>query len=388
MGMNIEKMRKDRERHEGGLFWQPPEGDSLIYILPPHPEDPDQVSYVEHGVHWNVGRQGQHAACLDQRNPALVHPKVKQWIQKLKINVTGGCPICQKIADEDLWNTDRDQASGLNYKARFAWLIIPMGFRRTSKDDWTDTPASQRKVRPWICAKTQWDAIGDIFYDEGDITDPTKAVLVRINREGKGLKTQYAISADTKTLKAPLALPKELRAMISKAHVDPELNTYKIVAQDIKPRDEVESMLNGIAVEPAAQEAAGGSVLKECFGDSELHDPNDTECKACEHLEACAKAIDAKAAGDAPAEEADGANGAGDGDTETVEAEPESTPEPEPEPAKPSKAELARQKAAGATPAPKPNTTPPAAAAAKDGNLARLDALLKAKSGAPARTKG
>lgn len=333
--MDLNQMKKDREAHEGGPYIQYKEGDTLIYLLPERAGC--KVNYVELGVHWGIGPgRGQMVVCFNpRRNPILANPKFVKHVEARGIKIPKSCPVCAKVDGENLWETDKAQASRIGFKSRYIWHVIEWSQRASAKDEWREV--STKKVRPWMCPKQQWDQISDMFFDAGDITNPDKARLIKLTREGTKDRTKYTAGA---SLMDPLVLSKEVRAVIAKALKEPELEYEYLAAQQVVALDEILALMQGVATEDADadDEAApgGGPKVKDCFGHPELFNPADPECKACEHLpkcgEACAKPADETAA-DPNADEALASEPPPHGDDE-VPTEPASDdgPQPDPEP--------------------------------------------------------
>jgi hypothetical protein len=286
--MDINQMKKDREAHEGGPYIQFKEGDTLVYLLPERTDC--KVNYVELGVHWGIGPgRGQMVVCFNpRRNPILSNPKFIKHVEARGIKIPKQCPVCAKVDGENLWETDKAQASRIGFKSRYIWLVVEWSQRASAKDDWRET--STKKVRPWMCPKQQWDQISDMFFDAGDITNPDKARLVKLTREGTKDRTKYTAAA---ALQDPLVLSKEVRAVIAKALKDPELEYEYLAAQQVVPIDEITALMSGVATDDADADAEtpdGGPKVKDCFGHPELYNPADPECKACEHLAKCGEA--------------------------------------------------------------------------------------------------
>lgn len=361
MGVNIEKMRKDRERRDGGPTWKPQEGESIFYLCALH-EGEEESNYVETGFHWNVGRTKATIACLNpKRNPALSDERVVEWLKKMGKDVSGGCPVCEYIQEQDLWQNDEDQARSISFNPRFYWLVIPVKHRKNVQDDWVEV--SKLRVKPWCSGAGQWERISDFFFSEGDITDVNNAVFISMNRKGSRVNTKYELSLDTETLRSAASLPKTVKAEIKKALASEDFDLYKMAASDFVSRNEVKALLKGIEVEKeeAAEEATKEDSVKECFGDEDLYDEGDSECKECEFFSKCGIAVRGEA------EEAQ--------EEETTEEEPSK---------KLSKAEQAAAKKAkkngngdNKTKVKKENEPP---AISMDENMQRLNRIINQKS--------
>lgn len=250
MGININAMRKHRQKREtgggtGGEWWNPDVGETLLYIAGCcRPED--DLNYVEVVVHYKVGPNNNMVVSLDPRaNPILGDKRVTTLLDEKGIAV-GDCPINKEYMRRKSRGDD-DGAKAIGRSTKFIFNVIPVATRAKASGDWVDVP--EQTLRPYMCGPTVWEGILDLFFTEGDITDPSKAILVRLVKTGKGLSTRYKISADSETVREPLDLGAEIHDMLEDSlREGGNGDLYKVVSNLVRSKDEVEGLLSGITM--------------------------------------------------------------------------------------------------------------------------------------------
>ena len=266
MGVDISKMRRGYQREQrGGEYLQLQAGETLLYIHPPcRPDDKfeptDGVNYVPVVVHYGIGRgskgsdgktsNGRMVASLDPEiNPILEHPFIKRYLKQRKVRITGECPVSKMLQSGDL---DDKELDDMRASTRYVWGVTPIAHRSSSADSW-----NQMVPKPSVLmvGKTVYDGIMEVFFDNGDITDPNEAVLVIVKRTGEKMTTKYIVKADGESVKKPKKLSKEVRAAIAKAtKEDGDCDLFKVVANMIKSPAEVSALLSGVKLEDAEGE--------------------------------------------------------------------------------------------------------------------------------------
>jgi hypothetical protein len=250
MALNMKKMKRDYEKHQkNGDWWQPPNGDTLVYIHPQCREDDkyeptEGLNYIEVGVHYQIG--GKMVVSLDKSaNPILTHPFVKAQLKKKGVKISGPCPIAKAIR-EDMMSDDEADASRRQQK--FLFGVTPLYHRESKTKDW-------KKLDPnpqvYLAGKTIYEGILELFCELGDITGMEEATLVLIHREGKGKHdTKYKVSPCLDkgiegSVNTPMEVSGTLRARVEKA-LDDDCDLFKVVASMVKSTTEVEQLLSGI----------------------------------------------------------------------------------------------------------------------------------------------
>lgn len=282
MGVNLDRMRKAKEqadsKQRGGVeFWQVPEGENLIYICPPFPGD--ELPFVETAVHYEVGPESKMAMCLDaERNPVLQDHRIKKLVAGRGKNYDDGCHACKKL-DEGV-NVAKKASS------RYFWPIIPLKYRKASTKKWREADDAD-ELRILSCGYTVWSGIMDVFINNGDITEPDKAILVRVVREGKGMTTKYTVTADADSVRAGgVSMSKAIKALIRNQIAEGESgDLYKIVSNMVRSSDEVEAMVEGVQLEDANEGESSSDKKPECFGLE--YEANEKECLDCSYHDDC-----------------------------------------------------------------------------------------------------
>jgi hypothetical protein len=252
-GVKMDKMRQRYEEQQtgGGEFYSFDVGETLCYVHPPCREDDeseptDGVPYVPVTVHFSVGKNKNMVVSLDsERNPILDHPFIKRILKKRKVKLTDDpCPVGKEL-ESGSW--DDDEADEARPQTKYLWGITPLRYRKKSSFEW-----SRLAVKPEVvfAGKQIYDGVMEAFFDNGDISDPDAAVLVRIIRKGKDRLTKYEVKVDPTTLKKPFKVPAKLRAMLAKfMAVDSDGDLFRIVGNMIKGHAEVEAIIQGVKVD-------------------------------------------------------------------------------------------------------------------------------------------
>jgi len=331
MPLNIDKMRKHREQHESdrgrGDWWNPTVGEHLFYVAGPCRED-DDLNYVEVVVHYGVGPKNNMTVCLTPKvNPILKDARVADLLDGKK-DISDGCPVCvewerldkemqdakKKAADEL-----KKQRDNIRRNTRFIFNVAPIGKRKRSSEDWEPI---EGKLMPYACGSTVWEGILDVIFTEGDITDPDKAILVRMTKSGEGMQTKYKVVADGETLRKPRVISKAVKAQMRESFKEGGAgDLYKIVSDMVRASEDVEALLSG--VEMADQDDEDDA--KACFG---LDYTKDVECKECPRRGPCSKKCDKPLYKGHDLEEGD-EDFEGEEEEEPTEKEPEEEPEEE-----------------------------------------------------------
>lgn len=280
MGVNLDKMKRAKEEAASKMgsvdYWQIPVGESLLYVCPPLPGE--DLPFVESGVHYDVGPDKKIATCLDEeRNPVLKNPRVQRFLAEKGKDISGGCAVCRGL--------DEGGRPGREMTSRYFFGVIPLKYRKSAMKSWREADdADEFKIL--ACGYTIWSGITDVFINNGDITDPSKAILIRLVREGSGMKTKYTISADTDSVRdGGVALSKNLRALVKKIAGEGEAgDLLRVISATIRSSSDVETLVTGVPMEEETPTATT-SRKPECFGLD--FDSDDSECKDCPHADDC-----------------------------------------------------------------------------------------------------
>jgi hypothetical protein len=279
MSVNLSKLKERQSnakegRGSGLEFFQVPAGENMIYVAYPYPGD--ELPFIEVPVHYEVGPNNNMVICLDsERNPLLKDERVLVYLEKRGIELSGECAVCKAAAEK----------KAKEVQSRYLWCVVPLKFRRPRKK-WREADDAD-ELKLYMCGYTVWDGIVDVFINNGDISDPNKAVLIRLVREGKGMRTKYTISADTDSVRSGgVQLSKPVRAMLREAIAEGSYgDLYKVVGNMIKSPDDVEELLDGVSM--STEEDDSSDDIPTCFGID--YEDGDESCKACDQAVACKK---------------------------------------------------------------------------------------------------
>lgn len=308
---DVQRYREENKHDNQGLFTFD-EGDTVIYVCQPCDDDATlpQVDLKQH----KVSQDKRPIVCLDlDKNPVLSHPRVVAYLEEDGKDIDGGCPVCEAIAA----GTFEGEAKKAKAKTTSLWNFVTLKYRKDARMPWQDLAF---EVRQCSASYTVSDGILEMLGNEGDITDPEKAIFARVNRKGSGkMDTEYKVHADSETLRKPVRLSAGQRKIIDEA-LAPGGNgdLYRIVAAFTQSREEVIAALGGLEEEetkpakkgkapvsskgPAPSKAAPkGKAKPEHFAASTQEDdpppcyevdctPSDSECQACAFKEPCAEA--------------------------------------------------------------------------------------------------
>lgn len=300
MAVNIGAMRKDKEARDaaakrGADWFNIQAGETLLYIAPPCREE-DELPYVQLVVHYGIGPKNRMLPSLDVGiNKILTDPRVVAIMEARDgfevPNKDTTCPISQEWERLDAAG-DESARDDIKRNNRFLFNAIPWRFRKSKTDDWEELPRD--KVMPMMCGKTVWDGIIEVFFEEGDITDPTKAILVRVQKTGTGMSTRYKVAADSGSIRDPIRLNKAQKAACREALAEGGAGDfYKMIGEMVVDAPGVERMLAGVEEEAAEEDESAGQ--PSCFGqDYEADD--DEDCGQCPWRGLCAPKCDIKLA--------------------------------------------------------------------------------------------
>lgn len=249
MAIDMSKMRADRKKvdkptRDGVDILKFEEGEYLLYITPPvHEEDP--VPYVEAQCHFSVGPNNR---MVLNAEGLTGHPPFLQALAARKVSGTD-----EGMTFEDCRNgwqlaagyASRHRANKrIQMRDRWYFGCLVMATRRSNRDDWEHARVPEFNIIS--AGKTIYNGVTDIFFDVGDLTDPDKAILVKITRKGKGLDTEYSVTADVDTLREPMQLSDEIwGALEPKLQPGEDGDLYKLVAQFCRTEAQVQAVLDG-----------------------------------------------------------------------------------------------------------------------------------------------
>jgi hypothetical protein len=282
MGVSLDKLRKAKEEADSKQgrsdFWTVPEGENLIYICPPLPGD--DLMFVESAVHYDAGPDNKMCTCIDgERNPVVKDPRVKKIVAGKGKNIDNGCAACRLL--------DEGSQVARAAQSRYFFNVVPLKYRKTVTKKWRESDDVD-DLKILACGYTIWSGITDVFINNGDISDPNKAVLVVLSREGKGMTTKYTVSADADSVRAGgVSLSKKVKAMVKKQIIEGGAgDLYKVVAGGVKSSAEVEALVTGVKLEDVDESSREDPNKKpECFGLD--FEGDEDECKECPHNSEC-----------------------------------------------------------------------------------------------------
>lgn len=238
--IDLESMRRDRKRADKPKFdgidiLTFEELEYLVYITPPvHGTTP----YVEVQAQYQIGpnkRQILNASSLegDPGFLAALEARDLSWD-----DVAEGWEMAEAYAKANRGN------KRIQLKDKWYFGCVVLATRRSSRDDWEweDKPEFQAIA----AGKTIFNGITDVFFDEGDITDPDAAILIRITRKGQKLETEYTIRVDSDSLREPHQLDPDLWDRLEKQLVPGgDADLMRLVAQLVRSSEKVEAVLDG-----------------------------------------------------------------------------------------------------------------------------------------------
>jgi len=246
--VDMKKMRGDySKRQKSGEFWNPDVGDTVFYVCPPcRPKDKweptEGLNYVPVTVHYQVGKNNAMVVSLDSESNSIIdHPYVKAFLKKSKKRLTGKCPMREWLESDE---PSDDESDGSRPQTKYLWTVVPIKHRSRKGDEWTKL---EQIPRPYLAGKTVYDGIMEMFFECGDITESDGAILVRVNKSGKGLKTKYKVDSDIQTLKKPMKLHSALVKKLAEALKEGgDCDLFRLVANMVKGPSEVEALLSGV----------------------------------------------------------------------------------------------------------------------------------------------
>jgi len=252
MPIDIQRQQEEWKRQRGGDWWEVPEGDTDVYLCPPC--NPDDIAAF-YTVRYHYGVDKVPIICLDlATNGILSSPQIGPY---LSADIRGGCATCEAIVSGRV--RDPEVLEKILGQDKWIWNLIPIRYRQSANLPWSNF--SQLKVEQLQANYTCCDGFNEAFRNEGDITRFDRAILVRVNRVGKGRDSRYKISLDGDSLRAPLDLrntpiPELLKAAFG---ANGGGNIYARIGRAVKSRAEMEvplSMLIGGGVAMAGSQVA------------------------------------------------------------------------------------------------------------------------------------
>jgi len=291
MAVNVGAMRKDKEERDAaakrGTDWfNIQAGETLLYICPPCRDD-DELPYAQLVVHYGIGPKNRMLPSLDTRvNKILADPRVTAVMEARDgFEVPDASTVCPISKEWERLDAAGDEKAREDIKRnnRFLFNVIPIRHRKTKTDDWEELPAD--KVLPMLCGKMVWEGVLEVFFEEGDITDPRKAILVRVTKTGALMATRYKVAADSASIREPVRLNKSQKASCREALAEGGTGDfYKMIGEMVMDAPGVERLLAGV------EEEAGEESVEEppsCFGQD--YEPDDDEdCGKCPFRGLCA----------------------------------------------------------------------------------------------------
>lgn len=267
--VNLKKMRDNRDRRRGKVYMDFDPGDHAVYICPPF-RDEDDTPWWEYSIHWGVGKG---SICLNPAfNAILQSPAFIEQAKELEKDFSGGCPICEAF---DAGAVGKESQS----TNKWIFVIHPVKTRTDTGNSFSKWP-DENTVVPIRASWTVYTGIEEKFleFDE-DITDPDGAKLVRIVREGKGKNnTSYDVQHDLETIKKPFVVSKALRVKIAEAMAPGgKCDPYRLIANEIKTRAELEALLAGADPKSAEYEEVEEETEEEGEETEEKHAPPTTK---------------------------------------------------------------------------------------------------------------
>lgn len=239
-GAEMTKGWKERGRKD---FWNPQEGDTLVYICPPCRED-DRRNFYEVRVHYGIGAKNGMVVCLDKNeNGILTNPNIARFLGDKDLGEA--CPACKALDAGEITDAERMEAMRPNWK--YMWAVIPVAHRTSARDAWRPI---EPQVVPMFCGQQIWDGICEVFANEGNITDFNRAIYVRINRKGTSKNSKYQVQGDSETMRRPIALPPEIQQMIATALAPGgSCDAYQLIGRITYPFKKALALLRGIEVD-------------------------------------------------------------------------------------------------------------------------------------------
>jgi hypothetical protein len=246
-GVDVSKMKKHhKSQQKGGDFYTFQEGETLVYLCPPCREGDKWapttgLNYVPIVMHYQLGPKKGAAASLDTDiNPILSHPFVQKELKKagkLKKIEGKSCPVAAAMSAGKIDDPDQSRA-----QTRYLWNIIPLKFRSSKDDDWREL---EPKVVPAMISKTLYDGFMEPYYDNGDVSDPDGATLIRVGRKGQKMATKYTVKVEPSTLKKPFVLSSKLKSLMAAAFKG-NCDLFQIAAGQFKAPEDVKALLKGL----------------------------------------------------------------------------------------------------------------------------------------------
>ena len=244
MAVDMNRMKKERaeaDRKGGssdlGTFEQ---GQTLIYVCPPMYED-DPVVYLEYGQHYGLGPQGKGSVVnldgMDLNESQLGF--IKATLKKRNLTFE---EVMEGAVATGAW-VEKEGTQRQELRQQWMFNLICVAHRRNNRKDWSDLDWVPQIFR---VSKTVYNGITDHFFDIGDISDPDAAILLIVQRDGTGIKTEYEVKVDAETLKKPMKLSDEEWDVID-VHLQPgnKGDLYKKLASFCKDHENAMKAIEG-----------------------------------------------------------------------------------------------------------------------------------------------
>jgi hypothetical protein len=147
----------------GADFWNPPEGDSHIRVMPPWAEDVEEFWFAT-GTHFNVGPDERAVPC-----PVMSGVAEACYMDRLVKRLAKG--------DDD----EKAEAEAMGARPRYLLNIV-------------DLEKPQNGVQVWPCPKTIFRQLKKFWLNEedyGDFTSFTEGFDIIVEKIGSGINTKY-----------------------------------------------------------------------------------------------------------------------------------------------------------------------------------------------------
>lgn len=325
--LDIDALRRRREGLRpppatGGFEkteWFRPEakGHYYLYIAPPC-EQAAPWPGVACDVHYKVGEKERTVVCLGAENdvlwgeePALLdaidarnervrdaHPDWETVFDDVE-NGIPPCPTCEFVEQAD----DEELARNTGRCRVFYFNVAVIKFVPEGSSTEQPTPISKLKLLAWSAKSMIGDKILDFITVDGvDISDPSRAILVKFSKLTRGGKVKnpkynvkYEVALDAKTSQKPMAIPPPLAAQLGKIEKGGPNYVFDIMANQCSGHGNLREEL-GLDAQasgtgsPADEEA--GDQPPDCYETS--CDVTNDFCKQCPFKVPCAAACGVK----------------------------------------------------------------------------------------------
>jgi len=251
MGVNIDQLRNRQEEYNRKSdITAVKSGDTVYYVHPPcRDNDEDKITkdmpFLRVRVHYGVGANNNMVVCLDKkRNPILSHPFIRHFLKKRNIDISGGqCPVCNELNRDSI---DADSSNRIRGQFKYLWGVTPIKYRLESQHKFEKVEHKQSVI---MTGKTVYEGLMELFYDNGDITDPKYAILAQVRKTGKGaFHTKYKVSADNASLKKPLVLPEGFRNAVFESFKH-QCDLFRVISDMVRDEKDISALFAGVPLE-------------------------------------------------------------------------------------------------------------------------------------------